>query len=346
MKFIDEVVIETQGGRGGDGSSAMRREKYIPLGGPSGGDGGKGGSVIFVAHEGLHTLIDLKYRRVIRAEDGEHGRGKDQYGKTGRDCIVRVPVGTQVFDLATNVLIVDFDHHGQECVVAKGGAGGLGNKHFVTSIDRAPRKCEPGRSGDAHKLRLELKLMADVGLVGLPNAGKSTFLSKVSRARPKIADYPFTTLTPQLGVVWLGEERSFVIADIPGIIEGAAQGAGLGLQFLRHIERTRVLLLLVTQDLSPERDPYTDYQTLIREIGEFSESLLDKPRVVAYTQWDRKEARDAFKDFKKKLGKKERHVFCISSVSAEGLKELLFHLEEVVGTHAPVRTTSVNPLPI
>src|SRR5262245_60118115 len=244
MHFIDEITLEVRAGDGGDGSSAMRREKYRPLGGPAGGDGGGGGDVVLEADERLTTLLDLKHRRVLKAGHGEHGRGKDQYGKRGEALVVRVPLGTQVFDAESGELRADLDQPGQRCVVARGGRGGRGNLHFATPTERAPTRAEPGAKGERNKLRLELKLLADVGIVGFPNVGKSTLIAAVSKARPRVADYPFTTLVPNLGVVSRGEERGFVIADIPGLIEGAAEGHGLGHRFLKHVERTRVLLHL------------------------------------------------------------------------------------------------------
>jgi len=264
VQFVDEVEIEVEAGRGGDGCVAFRREKYRPLGGPSGGDGGDGGSVSLRADPRLGTLVDLRYRRLIKAKSREPGRGKDQYGRGAEDVRVRVPVGTQVFDVASGELVADLTVPDAPVVVARGGRGGRGNIHFVTPYDRAPRRAEEGRPGESRRLRLELKLLADVGVVGFPNAGKSTFIARVSRARPKIADYPFTTLVPNLGVVRLGEERSFVIADIPGLIEGAHEGRGLGDRFLGHVERCGALLHLVD---GTEEDVAGAYATVRAELA-------------------------------------------------------------------------------
>ncbi|MBC7203390.1 MAG: GTPase ObgE, partial [Pusillimonas sp.] len=256
MKFVDEATIEVIAGKGGNGSASFRREKFIPKGGPDGGDGGKGGSIIAIADRNINTLVDYRYARLHRARNGENGRGSDQYGAGAPDITLRVPVGTVVYDADTDEQLFDLDHHGEKAVLAAGGEGGRGNIHFKSSINRAPRQFTSGKEGEQRRLRFELKVLADVGLLGLPNAGKSTLISKVSNARPKIADYPFTTLHPNLGVVRTSESRSFVIADIPGLIEGASEGAGLGHLFLRHLSRTRVLLHLV--DLSspdPSIDP-------------------------------------------------------------------------------------------
>ncbi|MCX7808027.1 MAG: GTPase ObgE, partial [Deltaproteobacteria bacterium] len=280
MRFIDEVEIEVRAGDGGRGAVAFRREKYVPFGGPSGGDGGKGGDVVFVADGRLSTLLDFRYRRRLVAPNGEHGRGKDQYGRSGEDLIVPVPVGTQVFDAESGRLLCDLDEEGKRWIAAKGGRGGRGNIHFATPENRAPRYAEPGEPGECRRLRLELKLLADVGLVGHPNVGKSTLIARISRARPKIADYPFTTLVPHLGVVELGEYRSCVVADIPGLIEGASDGAGLGIRFLKHIERCRMLLYIITLDPDPKRSPLRDYDVLRQELFRFDPSLLERPSLV------------------------------------------------------------------
>jgi GTP-binding protein len=287
MKFVDEARIEVIAGNGGNGAIAFRREKYIPRGGPSGGDGGRGGSVWAVADENINTLIDYRYARLHRARNGEPGRGSDQYGKGADDVVLRVPVGTQVFDEDTGASIADLTAHGQRALLARGGEGGLGNLHFKSSTNRAPRQSTPGREGESRRLRLELKVLADVGLLGMPNAGKSTFIARVSNARPKIADYPFTTLHPNLGVVRVGEERSFVVADVPGLIEGAAQGAGLGHQFLRHLQRTRLLLHLV--DLSPfesSRDPVAEVRAILKELRAYDTALVEKPRWLVLNKLD------------------------------------------------------------
>src|SRR3984885_15098464 len=263
--FIDEARIRVVAGDGGNGCVAFRREKFVPHGGPAGGDGGKGGDVVFVGDEGKLTLLDVAISHRLAAARGEHGRGKDQYGKAGRDLVVRVPVGTQVFDARSNELLFDVDAIDKRVVIARGGRGGRGNIHFATSYDRAPRRADPGEAGQELNLRLELKVMADVGLLGFPNVGKSTFIRSVSHARPKVADYPFTTLVPHLGVVSVAEEQSFVLADIPGLIPGAARGAGLGIRFLKHVERTRVLLHLVSLDPGEGREPLADFDAINAE---------------------------------------------------------------------------------
>lgn len=323
VDFVDEVTLEVAAGDGGNGCVAFRREKYVPLGGPSGGDGGRGGDVVLVAHDRFSTLFDLRYRKVVRAERGEDGRGKDQYGKAGTDVRIEVPVGTQVYDEDNDVLLADLREHGTEIVVARGGRGGRGNMKFATPYDRAPRRAEAGKPGERKNIRLVLKLLADVGIVGFPNVGKSTFIATVSRARPKVADYPFTTLVPNLGVVSLGVDRTFVIADIPGIIEGAAEGAGLGLRFLKHIERTRVLLHMLSVDPDPGRDPIADFDALTAELEKFEPSLLQRPMVVAVSKCDLPEAREAYEQVREALGPRGVQVFAISSATGEGLRALL-----------------------
>jgi GTP-binding protein len=323
VDFVDEVTLEVVAGDGGNGCVAFRREKYVPLGGPAGGDGGRGGDVILVAHDRLSTLFDLRYHKVVRAERGEDGRGKDQYGKAGEDIRIEVPVGTQVYDEDAGGLLADLHESGAEITVARGGRGGRGNIKFATPYDRAPRRAEPGRPGERRNVRLVLKLLADVGIVGFPNVGKSTFIATVSRARPKIADYPFTTLVPNLGVVSLGVDRTFVIADIPGIIEGAAEGAGLGLQFLKHVERTRVLLHMLSVDPDPARDPLTDFDTLMAELEKFEPALLKRPMVVAVSKCDLPEAREAYEQVRHGLGARGLQVFAISSATGDGLTALL-----------------------
>ena len=327
MDFVDEVTLEVAAGDGGNGCVAFRREKFVPLGGPSGGDGGRGGSVILVAHDRFSTLFDLRYRKVARAERGEDGRGKDQFGKSGADTRIQVPVGTQVYDDESDALLADLRESGAELVVARGGRGGRGNMKFATPYDRAPRRAEPGKPGERRKIRLVLKLLADVGIIGFPNVGKSTFIATVSRARPKVADYPFTTLVPNLGVVSLGVDRSFVIADIPGIIEGASEGAGLGLRFLKHVERTRVLLHMLSVDPDPERDPVRDFDTLMIELEKFDARLTDRPMVVAVSKCDLPEAREAYQAVREALEPRGLRVFAISSATGEGVGELLEALE-------------------
>ncbi|WP_329740679.1 Obg family GTPase CgtA [Dyella sp. A6] len=286
MKFVDEAIIKVQAGDGGNGCISFRREKFIPFGGPDGGDGGSGGSVWLVADEGLNTLIDFRHQRSFKAQRGQNGMGSDMYGKGGEDTTIRVPVGTVVTNVDTDETIGDLTLHGQRLLVAQGGKGGLGNIHFKSSVNRAPRKSTPGTPGDVRELKLELKLLADVGLLGFPNAGKSTFIRAVSAATPKVADYPFTTLHPNLGVVSLGPEQSFVIADIPGLIEGAAEGAGLGIQFLRHVSRTSLLLHLV--DIAPidGSEPVEQVRAIEQELARFDPELLQRPRWLVLNKED------------------------------------------------------------
>jgi GTP-binding protein len=330
MRFVDEVEIEVQAGDGGNGCVAFRRETHMPLGGPSGGDGGKGGDVVFVTDSGLGTLNDLHFRRVIRAEPGEHGRGRDQYGKGGKPAELRLPVGTQVYDAETGALLVDLDEVNTRYVIAKGGRGGRGNMHFATPHDRAPRRAEDGRPGEHRSLRLELKLLADVGVIGFPNVGKSTFIAAVSRAKPKIADYPFTTLTPNLGVASLGPDRSMVIADIPGIIEGAAEGAGLGFRFLKHIERTRVLLHVLSPDPDPDRDPIRDFDKLMVELARFDAELAARPMVVVLGKADLPESRAALAAVRADMNSRGHEVLSMSSATREGLETVLLALEKLL----------------
>jgi GTP-binding protein len=287
MKFIDEAKIEVHAGKGGDGSAAFRREKYVPRGGPSGGDGGRGGSVWAVADRNINTLIDYRFARIHRAEHGDAGHGSDQYGRGGRDVELRVPVGTLVRDAESGELIADLARDGERALLAKGGQGGLGNLHFKSSTNRAPRQFTRGLPGESRKLALELRVLADVGLLGLPNAGKSTLVRAVSSARPKVADYPFTTLDPSLGVVRIAHDASFVVADIPGLIEGAAEGAGLGHQFLRHLARTRLLLHLVDiAPLDPDADPARDARALALELKKYDAALHRKPRWLVFNKAD------------------------------------------------------------
>lgn len=334
MDFVDEVRIDVAAGDGGNGCVAFRREKFVPLGGPSGGDGGRGGSVILQAQDRMTTLLDLRYRKVVRAERGEDGRGKDQFGKAGSDSHVEVPVGTQVYDAADETLLADLSEPGAELVVARGGRGGRGNMRFATPHDRAPRRSEPGAPGERRTIRLELKLLADVGIVGFPNVGKSTFIATVSKARPKVADYPFTTLVPNLGVVSLGVDRSFVVADIPGIIEGAAEGAGLGLRFLKHVERTRVLLHMLSVDPDPVRDPVRDFDALMQELERFDPRLVKRPMIVVVSKLDLPECRRALQDVTAALEPRGFRVFGISAATREGIEPLLEVLEAVVNQPA------------
>src|SRR5210317_342810 len=287
MKFVDEAFIQVIAGKGGDGSASFRREKYIEYGGPDGGDGGDGGSVYLEGDSGLNTLVDFRHRRIYKAENGVHGKGQQRYGKKGEDIYIRVPLGTIVIDAENEIALGDVTEHGQHLLVARGGRGGLGNVHFKSSTNRAPRKFTPGEPGEDTRLHMELKVLADVGLLGFPNAGKSTLISTVSAARPKVADYPFTTLYPNLGVVRIDVERSFVIADIPGLIEGAAEGTGLGIQFLKHLQRTRLLLHLV--DLAPlalDVSPVEQVRQLELEMQKFDPGLMDKPRWLVLNKID------------------------------------------------------------
>jgi len=287
VKFIDEALIEVIAGDGGNGAASFRREKYIPRGGPDGGDGGRGGSVYAVADRNINTLVDYRFARIHRAKRGENGRGADKYGRGADDIVLRMPVGTVIANAETGQLIADLDHDQARALIAKGGKGGLGNLHFKSSTNRAPRETTPGEKGEQLRVKLELKVLADVGLLGLPNAGKSTLIRAISAARPKVADYPFTTLAPQLGVVRTDEERSFVVADIPGLIEGAAEGAGLGHQFLRHLQRTRLLLHLV--DLvppDPDADPVADARAIAQELAKYDPELASKPRWLVLNKLD------------------------------------------------------------
>ena len=331
MKFFDEARIEVYAGDGGNGAATFRREKYIPKGGPSGGDGGRGGSVYAVADRNLNTLIDYRYTRTIRAERGENGGSRDCYGKGGDDITLRFPVGTVIKDFETGELIADLDEDGKTVLIARGGRGGLGNIHFKSSVNRAPRKKTMGQEGEQLSLHLELKILADVGLLGMPNAGKSTFIRSVSAAKPKVADYPFTTLAPNLGVVRTVENRSFVIADIPGLIEGAAEGAGLGHQFLRHLQRTHVLLHLVDlAPFDPEADPVADAKAIVEELRKYDDELYAKPRWLVLNKLDLiapEEQAARIAAFLEAYGPVERH-FEISAINGEGTKPLIFALQD------------------
>lgn len=346
VQFVDEVSVEVQGGHGGNGAVAFRREKFVPLGGPSGGDGGDGGDVLLRAESRLTTLMDLRYQKRMGARSGEDGRGKDQYGKQGADRVVRVPEGTQVYDADTGELLADLAEPGSEVIVAHGGKGGRGNIHFATPELRAPRHAESGGRGEYRRLRLVLKLLADVGVVGFPNVGKSTFISTVSRAHPKIADYPFTTLVPNLGVASLGVDRSFVLADIPGIIEGAAEGAGLGVRFLKHLERTRVLLHILTADVDPARHPVEDFNKLMSELERFDPELAQRPMVVAVSKSDLPDARAAFEEVHEALSERGYEVRSMSAATGEGVQEVLQALERLLnenprpGAQEPSRAES------
>ncbi len=321
MRFIDEAKIFVKAGDGGNGSHAFRREAHEPRGGPSGGDGGRGASIFLVTDPQASTLADFRYRREFKAPRGEHGRGKDQYGKSGEDVEITVPVGTLVKD-EDGFLIVDMSQVGQRFEIAKGGRGGRGNIHFTTPTNRAPRRSDPGEPGEEKTIFFELKLLADVGLVGRPNAGKSTFLSRISNAKPKIADYPFTTLSPVLGVVEPEDLPHFTVADIPGLIEGAHEGAGLGHEFLRHIERNSVLLHLI--DVSnPEEDPWDVYEEIRHELLAYDKSLAKKPEWILFTKMEIHSDKKLLEKHKKFFEKKKKKVFLVSSVTGEGLKDLI-----------------------
>jgi GTPase len=326
MKFIDEAKIEVIAGDGGNGVASFCREKFRPFGGPDGGDGGKGGTIWAVADRNINTLVDYRYSKLHKAKNGENGRGSDCYGKGADDIELRMPVGTVISDQNSGEIIADLTEHGQKVLLAKGGEGGWGNIHFKTSTNRAPRQKTDGKEGERRELKLEMKVLADVGLLGMPNAGKSTFITAVSNARPKIADYPFTTLHPNLGVVRVSHEKSFVIADIPGLIEGAAEGAGLGHQFLRHLQRTRVLLHIV--DLAPFEDtvdPVKEAKAIVKELKKYDESLYDKPRWLVLNKLDvvpEEERKKRVKEFVKRFGWKGP-VFEISALTHEGCEDLV-----------------------
>jgi GTP-binding protein len=331
MKYIDEALIHVNAGKGGDGAASFRREKYIPKGGPSGGDGGRGGSIFAIADRNINTLVDYRFAREHRAKKGENGRGSDCYGKSADDIVLRMPVGTVITNADTGEVIADLAEHEQKVVLAKGGAGGLGNLHFKSSTNRTPRQFTPGEPGEEFALRLELKVLADVGLLGMPNAGKSTLIRAVSAARPKVADYPFTTMHPNLGVVRVDQNRSFVMADIPGLIEGAAEGAGLGHRFLKHLARTRLLLHVV--DIAPldeNVDPVHEAKAIIKELRKYDESLYRKPRWLVLNKADLLNEQDRDKICKKlvrDLRWKGRN-FLVSAVTGAGCRELTYAIME------------------
>ena len=343
MRFFDEASIEVIAGDGGNGVVSFRREKYVPRGGPDGGDGGRGGSIWAIADENINTLIDYRYARIHRAKRGEHGRGADKYGRGAEDIVLRMPVGTMITDADSGELVADLAAHGHKALLAQGGKGGLGNLHFKSSTNRAPRQSTPGEQGVQRRLRLELRVLADVGLLGLPNAGKSTLIRAISAARPKVADYPFTTLAPHLGVVRVDENRSFVIADVPGLIEGAADGAGLGHQFLRHLQRTRLLLHLV--DVAPfdgQSDPVADARAIVKELQRYDQALYDKPRWLVLNKIDlvpaeeRGQRIEAFvKSFRWK-----GPVFTIAAITGEGCRELVYALAEWLEKHPSAPATA------
>jgi GTP-binding protein len=342
MQFVDQALIRVRAGDGGKGVVAFRREKFVPKGGPSGGDGGDGGSVVLVVDEGLSTLLDFRYRKEYQAPKGESGSNKDKYGRGGEDLVLRVPPGTEVNDEATGERLADLHTHGQRFVLAKGGKGGRGNIHFATSTDRAPRRSEPGLPGEERAVRLDLKLLADVGLLGFPNVGKSSLIARISAARPKIADYPFTTLVPNLGMVRLSGERSFVVADIPGLIEGAHEGAGLGDRFLRHVERTRVLVHLL--DASPgldavatsgapaksDRSPLRDFDAINRELALFDPALAERPQIVVLNKTDLPDVEATRKRLTASFARRKLKLHAISAATGEGVPALLEEIWKVL----------------
>ena len=343
MKFIDEARIEVHAGKGGDGSASMRREKYVAFGGPDGGDGGRGGNIYVVADVNINTLVDYRFSRIFRAKGGGNGRGADCYGKGADDVTLRVPVGTLIKDLVTGDVIADLTHDKQRALVAKGGKGGLGNLHFKTSTNRAPRQFTPGEEGESKEIHFELKVLADIGLLGMPNAGKSTFIRSVSAARPKVADYPFTTLHPNLGVVRVDENRSFVIADVPGLIEGAAEGAGLGHQFLKHLQRTHLLLHLV--DMAPfdeGADTVGEAKAIVNELKKYDKALFQKPRWLVLNKSDLMEKDEADKRAQKLVKglKWKGPVFTISAMKGDGTRDLVFAIMDYLDKAKPAASAA------
>lgn len=331
IMFVDQVKIYVKAGNGGDGMVAFRREKFVPNGGPAGGDGGKGADVVFVVDEGLRTLVDFRFKRIFKAEHGEHGMSKSMHGRGAEDLVVKVPQGTIVKDIDTGEIIADLVAHGQRAVIAKAGRGGRGNKRFATPANPAPELSENGEPGQERNVQLELKVLADVGLVGFPSVGKSTLLSVVSAARPKIAAYHFTTIVPNLGMVDAGDGRSFVMADLPGLIEGASQGVGLGHQFLRHIERTRVIVHVINMSGSEGRVPYEDYMAINNELEQYNLRLMERPQIIVANKMDMPEAEENLKEFKTKIAE-DIPVFPISAVTKTGLRELLLAIADKLET--------------
>ncbi len=330
MRFIDEVEILVQAGNGGNGCSSFLREKSRPNGGPDGGDGAKGGDVIFLADQKKNTLVDLHFQRLYRAPSGKHGKGKKQHGRKGTDRIIKVPVGTFLRDMEKGEILIDLCREGEQFIAARGGRGGRGNARFVTSTCRAPEISETGQPGEARKIRCELKLLADVGIVGLPNAGKSTLITGISAAKPKIADYPFTTLIPQLGLVRIDDDKSFVVADIPGILPGAAQGTGLGLRFLRHIERSSVLLFLIDLADPEQEDPFQVYGLLKKELSNYSGNILKKKQIIAFNKIDLPLAQQRRKKIIAQLKDSHKSAFFISAHDRKGLGRLINKMADIV----------------
>jgi GTP-binding protein len=350
MQFVDQVLIRVKAGDGGRGVVAFRREKFVPLGGPSGGDGGDGGSVVLVVDEGLSTLLDFRYKREYEAPRGGNGSNKDKYGRAGEDLVLRVPPGTQIHDEASGELVADLQKHGERFVLAKGGKGGRGNIHFATSTDRAPRRAEPGWPGEERAVRLDLKLLADVGLLGFPNVGKSSLIARISAARPKIADYPFTTLVPNLGMVRLPGDRSFVVADIPGLIEGAHAGAGLGDRFLRHVERTRVLIHLLDATAGEGdtgRTPLRDFDAINKELALFDPELAKRPQLVVLNKLDLPDVEKVRKRLTTSFARRKIRLFAISAATGAGLPELLEAAWKVIAAErGKFSTTSADVGPV
>lgn len=331
IMFVDQVKIYVKAGNGGDGMVAFRREKFVPNGGPAGGDGGKGADVVFVVDEGLRTLVDFRFKRIFKAEHGEHGMSKSMHGRGAEDLVVKVPQGTIVKDIDTGEIIADLVAHGQRAVIAKAGRGGRGNKRFATPANPAPELSENGEPGQERNVQLELKVLADVGLVGFPSVGKSTLLYVVSAARPKIAAYHFTTIVPNLGMVDAGDGRSFVMADLPGLIEGASQGVGLGHQFLRHIERTRVIVHVIDMSGSEGRVPYEDYMAINNELEQYNLRLMERPQIIVANKMDMPDAEENLNEFKTKIAE-DIPVFPISAVTKTGLRELLLAIADKLET--------------
>lgn len=327
--FIDEVIVELQAGDGGNGCMAFRREKYVEMGGPAGGNGGRGSNIVFKVDEGLNTLIDLRYQRIIKGKKGENGQGKGMHGKSSEDVIVKVPMGTVVTDMETGLIIADLTEPGEQAIVAEGGRGGRGNIAFATRSNPAPSYCENGEPGEVRKVKVELKLLADVGLVGMPSVGKSTFISKISASKPKIAAYHFTTLKPNLGVVATKDHRSFVVADLPGLIKGASLGEGLGDRFLKHIERTRVIAHIIDMSGFEGRDPYEDYVTINEELRAFNPKIMEKPQVIIANKMDLEGSTENLKRFKEKV---TDPVYPISAMNNEGIDQVLIKLADLLDT--------------
>jgi len=327
--FVDEAILELQAGRGGNGCMAFRREKYVEMGGPFGGNGGNGADIIFKVDEGLNTLIDLRYKKLYKADNGEHGQGKGMHGKNAKDLVIKVPIGTVITNMDTNLVIADLIEKDDEVVIAHGGRGGRGNMAFATHSNPAPAYCENGEPGEVIKVKVELKLLADVGLVGLPSVGKSTIISKISAAKPKIAAYHFTTLKPNLGVVRASNNRSFVVADLPGLIEGASLGEGLGDKFLKHIERTRVIAHVIDISGIEGRDPYQDYLTINKELEAFNKKIMDKPQIVIANKMDMPESDNNLEEFKSKV---DVPIYPVSALDGKGLDKVIEALAEKLDT--------------